>query len=51
MILSVDSLVEGILPYEIDVKGLPVGAHTVNVTVTDVFGQTAVTTLDYIGII
>ena len=30
-------------------KGLPVGTHTIHVIATDVFEQTAETTVDYIG--
>ena len=43
------SLSVGTLPHRIDVKGLPVGAHPVTVTATDVFGSTAQSTFDYLG--
>ena len=43
------STLSGALPYKIDVKGWPLGAHTIHVSATDVFGSTAEATFEYLG--
>ena len=43
------STLSGALPYKIDVKGWPLGAHTIRVSATDVFGSTAEATFEYLG--
>lgn len=40
---------QGVLPHGIDVKGLPIGNHTIHVSATDVFGSTAETNFEYRG--
>ena len=47
--ISIINLFPGVLPYRIDVRGWPLGTHTIHVRGTDVFGSTAETTFQYLG--